>query len=449
MGIGNAWPTLPRSPRWPPGIGKVLACLTLPLALLVGPDALAQGRGSNPTGTQGIEGNPNCPPPVIGGITPKNWSCPTGTQNPFQQQSPVLQGTVAHEETGEGDFLRGAAKGFAECADGLVRAIGNTLVAAGQMLMLDFIGAEQTLGLERGRGTILRTIAHEVSQDAINATPEETGERLARRICQYLLIPQAARAAHVGATPASPVRGTAINSSWKGLEGKWVEIGEQGQVVQLGRLKGNGAYGAVYENAGVAGEVIKILNPAQDMAAAVTRQVQGFFHVLQTGRVPVPRIWNYRLGHNGQPAFIVMEDVNRMFGNRQPRWFDSGNAMTAADLEATRLLHEELGAEGYLWADANPGNLFTVTLEDGSTIAGIADADFIFPAADLAQQPAGLLQNVRILLDPIEPMAQPWNPATDPVMGRLLRNPAGIDARALMSQFYQTRRAYGDYGPPP
>jgi hypothetical protein len=26
------------------------------------------------------EGNPNCPPPIINGITPKNWSCRTGTQ---------------------------------------------------------------------------------------------------------------------------------------------------------------------------------------------------------------------------------------------------------------------------------------------------------------------------------------------------------------------------------
>jgi hypothetical protein len=33
------------------------------------------------TGTQGVVGNPNCPPPVLpGGITPKNWSCKTGQQ---------------------------------------------------------------------------------------------------------------------------------------------------------------------------------------------------------------------------------------------------------------------------------------------------------------------------------------------------------------------------------
>jgi Lipase (class 3) len=36
---------------------------------------------SCPTGTQSqVRGNPNCPPPVINGIVPKNWSCPTGTQ---------------------------------------------------------------------------------------------------------------------------------------------------------------------------------------------------------------------------------------------------------------------------------------------------------------------------------------------------------------------------------
>lgn len=41
-------------------------------------NARSGGNSSAPTGTQGVVGNPNCPPPVINGITPKNWSCKTG-----------------------------------------------------------------------------------------------------------------------------------------------------------------------------------------------------------------------------------------------------------------------------------------------------------------------------------------------------------------------------------
>ena len=455
MGMGNAWPTLPRSPQWPPSIGKVLACLVLSLALAVGPDALGQGRSSNPTGKGAIQDNS-----VYCQNSPGQPARPeyrgTGSQNPFggecgpgAQPRPPLQATVTYDETEDGNFLRGVSKGFAACADGLRRAIGSTLVAGVQFLSGDFIGAEQSLGLERGRGMIQRLVTYELSQPAVNATPEEAGERIARRICQYVLIPEAANAARVGGTPFNPVRGPAVNANWKGLQGKWVEIGEQGQVVQLGLLKGNGAYGAVYQNAGTAGQVVKIMNPANDMAASITGQVQGMFRAMQAETIPVPKIWNYRLGRNGEPAFIVMEDVNQMYPNLQPKWFSSGNGMTAADLEATRLLHDQIGQQGLLWADANAGNVFTVTLEDGTTIAGIADADMIFPAAELGQQPVYIQQHVRALIEPLEPMAQPFVPAQDPVLGVLLRDPTGIDARAVMNQMYQTRRAYGHYGPPP
>jgi hypothetical protein len=40
----------------------------------------SHGNTSAPTGTQGVEGNSNCAPPVINGVTPINWSCPTGPQ---------------------------------------------------------------------------------------------------------------------------------------------------------------------------------------------------------------------------------------------------------------------------------------------------------------------------------------------------------------------------------
>ncbi len=49
------------------------------------PPKLADGttpkNWSCTTGGQGVVGNPDCPPPVFAdGTTPKNWSCPTGTQ---------------------------------------------------------------------------------------------------------------------------------------------------------------------------------------------------------------------------------------------------------------------------------------------------------------------------------------------------------------------------------
>jgi hypothetical protein len=426
-------------------VARLLACLILPLALLIGPDGSAQTR------TQGIEGNPNCPQPVINGIRPKNWSCPTGTQgSPRQQESTILQGSVSENEIQDGDaFLRGASNGFAACADGLRHALGSTLVAAVQFLSFDFVGMEETLGLERGRGVIQRLITHELSQPAVNATSEEAGERIARRICQYVLIPEAASAARVGGTPFNPVRAQEINANWKGLQGKWVEIGDRGEVIQLGLRRGKGSYGAVYEDAATAGQVIKVMNGETDMAAAVTGQVQGMFRVMQDPAIPVPKIWNYRLGANGGPAYIVMEDISKIYPNLRPKWFSSANGMSAADLEATRLLHQQLGEQGLIWADANVGNLFTVTLEDGSTIAGIADADKNFPAAELGQQSVYRQQFVRALNEPLEPMANPFVPAQEPNWRVLLSDPSGIDASAIMERMYHTRRAYGQYGPQP
>jgi hypothetical protein len=39
-------------------------------------------RQSRTTGTQGVEGNPNCPPPNTGGSPPKNWSCKSRNRQP-------------------------------------------------------------------------------------------------------------------------------------------------------------------------------------------------------------------------------------------------------------------------------------------------------------------------------------------------------------------------------
>lgn len=60
--------------------GSRLHVLIAMVVLAVATNAEAQ-RTSRPTDTQGVTGNPNCPPPKINGITPKNWSCATGTQS--------------------------------------------------------------------------------------------------------------------------------------------------------------------------------------------------------------------------------------------------------------------------------------------------------------------------------------------------------------------------------
>ncbi|MCC6718104.1 MAG: alpha/beta fold hydrolase [Acetobacteraceae bacterium] len=85
VGVGGLW-------RW---AGTAL----LLLATMMGA-AVAQS-GSRPTGTQGVQGNPNCPPPVIGGVIPRNWSCPTGTQRVLPRgdtaQPPVAARCVPRE----------------------------------------------------------------------------------------------------------------------------------------------------------------------------------------------------------------------------------------------------------------------------------------------------------------------------------------------------------------
>jgi hypothetical protein len=63
----------------------VIVSITSPSGRAQTGDVFSSGGGTGGnttgrTGTQGIEGNPNCPPPIINGIKPKNWSCKTGTQ---------------------------------------------------------------------------------------------------------------------------------------------------------------------------------------------------------------------------------------------------------------------------------------------------------------------------------------------------------------------------------
>jgi hypothetical protein len=55
--------------------GALIGVLIVPAAA----QETYNARSSAPTGTEVYNGgNPNCPPPVINGITPKNWSCKTG-----------------------------------------------------------------------------------------------------------------------------------------------------------------------------------------------------------------------------------------------------------------------------------------------------------------------------------------------------------------------------------
>ena len=69
---------------------------------------LVADAASAQTGTQsGVTGNPDCPQPVLpGGIRPKNWSCPTGSQSPFSQESGQNQGNEQPQD-GQYDGSRG------------------------------------------------------------------------------------------------------------------------------------------------------------------------------------------------------------------------------------------------------------------------------------------------------------------------------------------------------
>ena len=60
--------------------------------------------GSQVQGNTQAQGNPDCPPPVINGITPKNWSCKTGTQgvqgNPYCPPPVIVINGRRHRATG-------------------------------------------------------------------------------------------------------------------------------------------------------------------------------------------------------------------------------------------------------------------------------------------------------------------------------------------------------------
>jgi hypothetical protein len=253
----------------------------------------------------------------------------------------------------------------------------------------DFVTASQLLGLQPGQSITLRTIFQEAQTNVIGISPFEAGRIAGRRICSYALVPGVAKAAKSlggiaseGATPYNPVRGAAISENSGSLSGKWIRT--PNGTVQLGRLRGSGAFGDVYDMGGQRGRVMKISNAKPISAQSFPRQVAGSSYAQSAG-IPTPKIYSSQFAAPGQPSFLVMDDISARWPGSQI--VSDVQQLGPAQKAAIQRLYTQVGDNGLVWADGHSSNIF-FTNGAGGVTAGIVDSDMVFPASEFAEQDA-------------------------------------------------------------
>jgi hypothetical protein len=379
-----------------------------------------QGRVSNepePPPGDGRPGSPGAPQTPSGGTAPNG----TGSQPGIGPPGGSATGTPPAPI----QWVNGAFRGFAGCATGAVQSIGDALAAAAHMARGDFVAAEQALGLERGQGTILRTIVAEANAPSVNATPDQAGERVARRICQALLLKAGSLAK--GRLKTNPVAAPEVNLNWKNLQGKWVDLGV-GQPVKLGRKYGAGVYGAVYENTSAPGTAIKVFKPQNDLSAVIRRELDGYNKL--PPEVPRRQVLDVHFPESGKAGVLLMQEVTQAFPGEQVQLFNRPG-VGAAQSAAVQQLYQTLGENGLIAGDLTYGNVFGLRNPAGQWRAGILDSDMIFHAKDFAAQPAALQSHVRALLS--------LDGAESLVAG------SQIDAGAVMQHLFRARAKAGEF----
>lgn len=274
----------------------------------------------------------------------------------------------------------------------------------------------------------LRAIAAEMNTRAIGATPFQAGETAGRRLCMYGLLPGAAKAGRSlrgirtgGTTPYNPLKGSAIaEAGGQALPEKWIQTPKG--PVQVGAMKGAGAFGNVYGINGLPGRVIKIGNGTPNSADSFPRQVAGA-NLLERAGVPTPRIEPGPIQTpGGGPPMLFMQDIFNQWPGAQILK-DLGSP-TGAQLQAIQNLYNQIGRSGTIWVDGNPGNTFVYNGPRGA-MAGVVDADMVFQEDALTQQPNLVQGNLANLL---------WSAGKG---GLLFESP--VSASRIMNALFQVR----------
>jgi hypothetical protein len=331
------------------------------------PSEQEQGSGEKPSGAS------------------PSGSVPNFTPTPQPSQQPASD---------PWDYARGLWQGLGDCAKGGQDFFGAVLA----MGRGDFVSAAELLGLEPGQSVILRSIYQEATTQSLGASAFDAGRVAGRRICMYALVPSGLKAGGTamrglaGKTRLAPLRGGAIIENSGRLSDKWIQTPDG--PVQLGKLRGTGAFGNVYEMRNQPGRLIKLSNANPNSAASFPRQVQGA-RALQNAGVPTPEIYSSQFGGPGEPSLLTMDDV-------ATRWPQSKIVPDPANLTKTQLkavaeLYKKVGDGGLVWADGHPSNVFFFD-GPGGMAGGVVDADMVFQASELNSQAAIVKNNVGNLL---------------------------------------------------
>jgi hypothetical protein len=381
---------------------------------------VATDAGDTPGTTSGS--TPGTPPLGSPG-TPQSGTPPSNTGS-----KPILKGRITNEpdqpSNGEPNqpsgnqpspssnpasnavqYLQGMAAGVGNCIQGL----GTAIAGLGYFAQGDFVDAAKAWGVTPGDSVTLKAIAAELTTPVVgsNVTPYDQGVAAGRRICTYVLIPGATKAAGaalkgrapppVSASAKTPIQGSAlqnaINDAPQEIANQPVQL--QNGVAQLGNYVDKGSFASVFKYGKAS--VIKLSRTDADAAgygpASIEGQQNGFNH-LKAAEIDTPELSDFQPGNSNSPASIVAEDVTKKYPNSFQLSRDSYNKLPAAQqgkiVSAMQDLNNKLTQNGLGSIDSNPGNLTMQPVGDGFK-AILHDSDMIYDQGELQKLVNGTL----------------------------------------------------------
>jgi len=316
-------------------------------------------------------------------------------QNPPPPQQQQRQQPPSNYFQERAERTEGFKQGLRDCIDQVKALPGELLHISYDVgyasylagIVGDYEGAGKQLGLER----IPQAIAGEFTHPTVGATPYEQGRRMAQRLCGYGVAPQFAKGAgkflKKGTGPGSsafkPMKAKDVGKSLRpsggvpslrAMEGNWVDLG--GGPVELGKLRGAGSFGAVYDVAsgpGAGKQVVKLAREGD--VRALRDQFNGYQDLKANAPgVGTPEIRGTHWGNNDIPANIVMDDAAKSFRTVAPK---SGGP-TGPFEAAVRRMNTDLGKGDLVWVDGHAGNVFFYRDAGGVLKAGAMDTDMMY-----------------------------------------------------------------------
>jgi hypothetical protein len=303
-------------------------------------------------------------------------------------------------------YLQGMAAGMGNCIQG----IGSLISGLGYFAQGDFVNAAKSWGVTPGDSVTLKAIAAELTTPVVgsNVTSYDQGVAAGRRICSYVLVPGAAKAAGTaikgagaaaGASAKTPIQGSAlqnaINDAPETIANKPVQL--QNGVAQLGDYVNKGSFADVFKFGKAS--VIKLSRTADDAAgygpASIEGQLNGFNHLKAAG-IDTPELSDFQPGNADTPASIVADDVTKKYPGSFQLSRETYNKMAPAlqtkIASAIQDLSNELTNKGLGLVDSNPGNL-TMQAVGNDFKAIIHDTDMIYNKGELDNLVNGTLPN--------------------------------------------------------